>query len=363
MGRWQPDSRGRLQEAALALYSERGFDQTTAAQIAARAGLTERTFFRHFADKREVLFGGSALLQERIVAGVAGAPGADGPLDAVSWGLDAAAAMLGEFRRDLSRQRQAVIAANPELRERELAKLDDYAAAVAAALRQRGVSEPQATLAAEAGMTVLRVAIQRWASGDDEPRPRRHHARLRRRAAGGSDRRLSPPETMRQFVVMAKPVGPVCNLACPYCYYLGKRDLFPADEHYQMTDEVLEAFVASFTQASPGPVVHFVWHGGEPTLAGVAFYRRAVELQRRYLPDGWSCLNSLQTNGTLLDQKWCAFLAEERFAVGISIDGPGALHDTSRRGPPRSPHPRSLHAGVPCAAGAWGRPRRALHGK
>src|SRR5580658_5369582 len=167
MGRWQPDSRGRLQEAALALYAERGFDQTTAAQIAARAGLTERTFFRHFADKREVLFGGSAALQERIVDGVAGAPTADGPLDAVSRGLDAAATMLGEFRRDLSRQRQDVIAANPELRERELAKLADYAAVVAATLRQRGVSDPQATLAAEAGMTVLRVAIQRWAGGND----------------------------------------------------------------------------------------------------------------------------------------------------------------------------------------------------
>jgi AcrR family transcriptional regulator len=167
MGRWQPDSRGRLQEAALALYSERGFDRTTAAQIADRAGVTERTFFRHFADKREVLFGGSAVLQERIVAGVAGAPGDDGPLDAVSRGLDAAATVLGEFRRDLSHQRQAVIAANPELRERELAKLADYAAAVAAALRQRGVAELQATLAAEAGMTVLRVAMQRWASGDD----------------------------------------------------------------------------------------------------------------------------------------------------------------------------------------------------
>jgi AcrR family transcriptional regulator len=167
MGRWQPDSRGRLQEAALALYSERGFDRTTAAQIAGRAGVTERTFFRHFADKREVLFGGSAVLQERIVAGVTGAPAADGPLDAVSRGLDAAATVLGEFRRDLSRQRQAVIAANPELRERELAKLADYAAAVAAALRQRGVTEPQAILAAEAGMTVLRVAMQRWASGDE----------------------------------------------------------------------------------------------------------------------------------------------------------------------------------------------------
>ncbi len=167
MGRWQPDSRGRLQEAALALYAQQGFDQTTAAQIADEAGLTERTFFRHFADKREVLFGGSALLQERIVAGVAGAPAREGPLDAVAQGLDAAAVMLGEFRRDLSRQRQLVIAANPELRERELAKMADYAAAVAAALRQRGVTEPQATLAADAGMTVLRVAMQRWVSGDD----------------------------------------------------------------------------------------------------------------------------------------------------------------------------------------------------
>jgi AcrR family transcriptional regulator len=167
MGRWEPDSRGRLQEAALALYSERGFDQTTAAEIAARAGLTERTFFRHFADKREVLFGGSAVLQEQIVAGVAGAPPTDGPLDAVSRGLDAAAVMLGKFRRDLSRQRQAVIGDNPELRERELAKLADYAAAVAAALHRRGASESQSTLAAEAGMAVLRVAVQRWAGGDD----------------------------------------------------------------------------------------------------------------------------------------------------------------------------------------------------
>jgi AcrR family transcriptional regulator len=168
MGRWQPDSRGRLQEAALALYSERGFDQTTAAQIASRAGLTERTFFRHFADKREVLFGGSALLQERIVAGVAEAPPEDGPLEAVACGLAAGAAMLGEFRRDLSRQRLAVIAANPELRERELAKLADYAAAVAEGLQHRGVGQPQASLAAEAGMTVFRVAIERWANGGDD---------------------------------------------------------------------------------------------------------------------------------------------------------------------------------------------------
>ena len=192
MGRWEPDSRGRLQEAALALYSERGFDQTTAAQIAAQAGLTERTFFRHFADKREVLFGGSALLREKIVAGVAGAPAAAGPLDAVSRGLEAAATMLGQFRRDLSQQRQAVIAANPELRERELAKLADYAAVVAAALRDRGVSEPQATLAAEAGMTVLRVALQRWASRDDGRDLAAIIARLRRGAAGRGGQQLSP---------------------------------------------------------------------------------------------------------------------------------------------------------------------------
>ncbi len=168
VGRWEPDSRGRLQAAALDLFAERGFDQTTAAEIAARAGLTERTFFRHFADKREVLFGGSDLLRERIVAGVAEAPEASGPLDAVAAGLAAAAAMLGEFRRDLAHHRQAVIAANPELHERELAKLADYAAAVATALRQRGVGEPQATLAAEAGMTVLRVSLERWAIGDDD---------------------------------------------------------------------------------------------------------------------------------------------------------------------------------------------------
>lgn len=167
MGRWEPDSKGRLQEAALALFAERGFDQTTAAEIAARAGVTERTFFRHFADKREVLFGGSAILGERIVAGVAAAPGSSGPLQAVASGLDAAALMVGAFRRDLSRQRHDVIDANPELRERERGKLAEYAAAVAEALRERGVGEPHATLAAEAGMTVLRVAIERWLSEED----------------------------------------------------------------------------------------------------------------------------------------------------------------------------------------------------
>lgn len=168
MGRWEPDSKGRLQEAALVLFAERGFDQTTTAEVAARAGLTERTFFRHFSDKREVLFGGSDILCERIVAGITASPVGVGAFDAVAAGLDAAAAMLGSFRRDLSAKRHAAIAANPELRERERAKLADYAAAAAEALRGRGVEEPHATLAAEAGMTVLRVAIERWVAGEDE---------------------------------------------------------------------------------------------------------------------------------------------------------------------------------------------------
>jgi AcrR family transcriptional regulator len=168
MGRWEPDSKGRLQEAALALYLEQGFDQTTAAQIADQAGLTERTFFRHFADKREVLFAGSAYLEERIVTAVAAAPASAGALEAVGFGLQAGAAFFGEFRRDLALQRQVVIATNPELRERELAKLADWANAIATVLRDRGVAEPQATLAAETGMTVLRVGLQRWASEEDD---------------------------------------------------------------------------------------------------------------------------------------------------------------------------------------------------
>ncbi len=129
---------------------------------------------------------------------------------------------------------------------------------------------------------------------------------------------------------MAKPVGPVCNLDCGYCYYLGTSALFPADERYRMRPEVLEAFVASVIRTHSGPVVPFVWHGGEPTLAGLDFFRRVVELEERYLPGGWRALNNLQTNGTLLDDAWGAFLAAHHFTVGISIDGPAHLHDAGR---------------------------------
>jgi len=136
--------------------------------------------------------------------------------------------------------------------------------------------------------------------------------------------------TADSFVVMAKPVGPICNLDCGYCYYLGKTGLFPPGEHFRMSPQVLESYVSSFIASSPGPVVHFGWHGGEPTLAGIEFYRQVVELQDRYLPSGWRCLNNIQTNGTLLDARWSSFLAEHHFAVGLSIDGPANLHNASR---------------------------------
>jgi AcrR family transcriptional regulator len=161
MGRWEPDARGRLAQAALDLYAERGFEQTTVAEIATRAGLTERTFFRHFADKREVLFAGARNLQELMVSAVLAAPGSAGPMDAVAAGLEAGGEVLGE-RRDFSAQRQAVIAASAELRERELIKLASLAAALADALRRRGVTEPAASLTAQAGIAVFRIAFERW---------------------------------------------------------------------------------------------------------------------------------------------------------------------------------------------------------
>jgi AcrR family transcriptional regulator len=167
MGRWEPGASGRLRQAAMELYVEHGFEQTTVAEIAERAGLTARTFFRHFADKREVLFEGSVTLQEELVSAVDDAPDSASPMEAVSTALDAVATVLGQHR-EYSRQRQSVIAANAELRERELIKMASLAAALADGLRRRGVADPQASLAAEAGIAVLRVAFARWLSEPDE---------------------------------------------------------------------------------------------------------------------------------------------------------------------------------------------------
>src|SRR5258708_6406286 len=156
MGRWEPNARGRLEQAAMELYIERGFEPTTVAEIAKRAGLTERTFFRYFADKREVLFSGSARLEELFVSAVLKAPEGVAPLDAAAAGLEAAGAALQEGGEPAQR-RQAILAATAALRERELIKLASLSAAVAGALRQRGVADPAAGLTAEITIAVFKI--------------------------------------------------------------------------------------------------------------------------------------------------------------------------------------------------------------
>ena len=129
--------------------------------------------------------------------------------------------------------------------------------------------------------------------------------------------------------IVAKPVGPDCNLNCTYCFYLEKQALFPPGENYRMADDVLIAYIRSYLTAQPTPLVDFVWQGGEPTLLGLDFFRRVVELQQRYVGTK-TVSNSLQTNGTLLEDAWCRFLKENNFMVGISLDGPKEIHDRYR---------------------------------
>jgi AcrR family transcriptional regulator len=167
MARWEPNARDRLVEAAIDLYGEHGFEQTTVAEIAKRAGLTERTFFRYFADKPEVLFSGAVALQEFVVTHVADAPDSAAPIDAVASALEATAEIFQEIR-EYSPKRQAVIDANPELRDREVIKLAKLASAIAHTLRRRGVSDPAATLTAEAGIAVFKTAFQRWIDEPDQ---------------------------------------------------------------------------------------------------------------------------------------------------------------------------------------------------
>jgi len=162
MSRWEPNARGRLAQAALELYAERGYDQVTVAEIAQRAGLTERTFFRHYADKREVLSYGADQLRELLVRGVDEAPAEMAPIDMVGAALESATdALPGDSA--MAARRQAVVNASPELLERELIKMSTFALAVADALRRRGVADPAASLAAEAGLAVFKVAFQSWA--------------------------------------------------------------------------------------------------------------------------------------------------------------------------------------------------------
>jgi AcrR family transcriptional regulator len=168
MSRWEPNASERLLHAAFDMYQERGFDQTTVAEIAERAGLTERTFFRYFADKREVLFAGQGRLLEIYATAVAAAPGPATPLDLAAAALRAGAPMLEEHR-PFSRQRQAIIDSQPELQEREQLKRAAMAAALTQALHRRGVTEPAASLAAEVAVVAFKTAFGRWIRDPDPP--------------------------------------------------------------------------------------------------------------------------------------------------------------------------------------------------
>jgi AcrR family transcriptional regulator len=167
MSRWEPNAKGRLERAALELYANGGFEQTTVAEIAKRAGLTERTFFRYFGDKREVLFAGADRLQTLLVDEVAGAGSSVTPIAAVTGALEVAAALLQE-NREFAQQRRNAISTNNELHERELIKLATLALAMAEALRARGVLEPTASLTAEAGIAIFKVAFERWTDETNE---------------------------------------------------------------------------------------------------------------------------------------------------------------------------------------------------
>ncbi len=172
MARWKPDAHGRLMIAAIELFDEKGYEATTVAEIAERAGLTKRTFFRYFSDKREVLFSGSDELERLWVAGVAAAPADASGLAAVTAGLDPVAEMFAE-RHAFARIRAGIIEANPELRERELNKLQNLAGAIKLALLERGVSANAAILAAQAGVTIFHVAFAKWVEQDDPTALRR----------------------------------------------------------------------------------------------------------------------------------------------------------------------------------------------
>ena len=144
------------------------------------------------------------------------------------------------------------------------------------------------------------------------------------------NRRLYRGKPQVRFHTMAKPIGPTCNLDCTYCYYLSKAGLLDIEPNRKMSDEVLENFVRQYIEGHNSKEIVFSWQGGEPTLLGLDYFKRIVELQQKYKPKHSRIENDLQTNGTLLDEDWCHFLRENNFLVGLSIDGPKELHDNYR---------------------------------
>ncbi|PWI41074.1 TetR/AcrR family transcriptional regulator [Streptomyces sp. ICBB 8177] len=179
MPRWKPDARRRLVVAALGLFAEQGYDDTTVAQISERAGLTRSTFFRHFADKREILTAGQEVLSRLLAEGIADAPADASPMTAVAAGLERASGEMTSFNRDLGPLLRAAIEANEELRNREALKSIGMAAAMVDALRRRGVAEPTAQVAAELGVLAFKLGYARWAdpARDEDPGELAPHTR------------------------------------------------------------------------------------------------------------------------------------------------------------------------------------------
>jgi AcrR family transcriptional regulator len=194
MGRWEPNARGRLREAAMELFEERGYEETTVVEIARRAGLTDRTFFRHFADKPEVLFDGSDVLQEVFVAGIAGARAEDPPMAVMASMLLGIAPRL-QADRERARRRHAIISGTPELLERELMKLARLAEVAGDALRQRGVPDPTAALVAETGIAVFRTAFALWIGPDEK----------------AADLDAVMRETLAELAALTRPLTPAAS--------------------------------------------------------------------------------------------------------------------------------------------------------
>jgi uncharacterized protein len=153
--------------------------------------------------------------------------------------------------------------------------------------------------------------------------------------------------SIKAFHIMTKPRGALCNLDCAYCYFLKKKALYPRSDFF-MSDELLKKFTRQYIQAQEVPLVTFAWQGGEPTLMGMDFYQRAVDYQKQYAPAGMEILNTLQTNATLLDDRWCEFFKEHHFLIGISIDGPSELHDVYRKDKGGAPTLHRVLAGLQC---------------
>ncbi len=138
-------------------------------------------------------------------------------------------------------------------------------------------------------------------------------------------------QSQKAFNVMAFPSGPVCNVDCDYCYYLDKTELYPETDNFQMSEELLEEYIKQYIDAHPGPNINFGWQGGEPTLRKLEFFKKAINLIEKHLPEGWEYENSFQTNGILINEEWAEFLGKNNFLVGLSLDGPAHLHDKYRK--------------------------------